>query len=79
MSQHIEFTYNINGVIPVQVEAWFEKIEGDWVISDITVASNDGLDIYGELREVWIRPTFGSTETISVADAVLHQAFEELK
>ena len=79
MSQHKEFIYNINGVIPVYVEAWFVKDDGDWALDDITVSLDDGLDIYGELREVWIRPTFGSTKTISVADAVLHQAFEELK
>tara|TARA_R110000803_G_scaffold35580_2_gene76869 strand:+ start:1580 stop:1819 length:240 start_codon:yes stop_codon:yes gene_type:complete len=79
MTKHVEFTYHINGVIPVQVEAWFYKDEGEYFLNDITVASVDDLDIYGELREVWVRPTFGSTKTISVADAVLNQAFEEVE
>ena len=77
MNKILGFTYSINGVIPVDVEASFKKEDGDWVIEEITASTDDGMDIYGELREVWERPYFGKTTLVSVAELIRDKAVEE--
>jgi hypothetical protein len=63
------FTYILASDIPLEIEVQFLNDD----IYDITAAQEGGMDIFEELRKVFIRE-FASTNFKTVADDILDQA-----